>query len=84
MTDSSDFLLVCVLQVTHSVASCVQKVKLNNAELNLNNAAASYDTGSCFSTVQDGTFFNSSGYAAFSQYHTRLSSLELHPWVISS
>ncbi|KAF4087881.1 hypothetical protein AMELA_G00076420 [Ameiurus melas] len=51
--------------VTHSVAGCVQKVKLNNAELNVNNAAASHDTSSCFSSVQDGTFFNGSGYAAF-------------------
>ncbi|TSK16092.1 Laminin subunit alpha-1 [Bagarius yarrelli] len=51
--------------VTHSVAGCVQNVKLNTAELNLNNAAASSDTGSCFSSVQEGSFFNGSGYAAF-------------------
>uniref|UniRef100_A0A4W4DP19 Laminin, alpha 1 n=1 Tax=Electrophorus electricus TaxID=8005 RepID=A0A4W4DP19_ELEEL len=51
--------------VSHSVAACIQTVKLNSVELNLQSVASSHDMGPCFSSVQDGTFFNSSGYAAF-------------------
>ncbi|XP_062847310.1 laminin subunit alpha-1 [Trichomycterus rosablanca] len=51
--------------MTYSVAGCMQKVKLNSAELNLKDAVTSHDIGSCFRSIQDGTFFNGSGYAAF-------------------
>uniref|UniRef100_W5LFW3 Basement membrane-specific heparan sulfate proteoglycan core protein n=1 Tax=Astyanax mexicanus TaxID=7994 RepID=W5LFW3_ASTMX len=51
--------------VTHSIAGCMQKVKLNGAEVNLQNTASSHHTGLCFTSAQEGTFFNGSGYAAF-------------------
>ncbi|XP_066538803.1 laminin subunit alpha-1 [Hoplias malabaricus] len=51
--------------VTHSVAGCMQKVKLNGAELNLQNTVSSSHTGPCFTSTQEGSFFNGSGYAAF-------------------
>ncbi|XP_072536108.1 laminin subunit alpha-1 [Salminus brasiliensis] len=51
--------------VTHSTAGCMQKVKLNGAEVNLQNAASAHHTGPCFTSAQEGTFFNGSGYAAF-------------------
>ncbi|XP_017562320.2 laminin subunit alpha-1 [Pygocentrus nattereri] len=51
--------------VTHSMAGCMQKIKLNSAELSLQNAASSHQTDTCFSSVQEGSFFNGSGYATF-------------------
>ncbi|XP_076827529.1 laminin subunit alpha-1 isoform X2 [Brachyhypopomus gauderio] len=51
--------------VSHSLAACLQKVKLNSVELNLQSVASANDVGPCFSSAQDGTFFDGSGYAAF-------------------
>uniref|UniRef100_A0AAR2LX45 Laminin, alpha 1 n=1 Tax=Pygocentrus nattereri TaxID=42514 RepID=A0AAR2LX45_PYGNA len=55
--------------VTHSMAGCMQKIKLNSAELSLQNAASSHQTDTCFSSVQEGSFFNGSGYATFKGYY---------------
>ncbi|KAK9952854.1 hypothetical protein ABG768_016886 [Culter alburnus] len=51
--------------VTHSLAACLQDVTLNGVPMNLNSPLGAHGTGSCFSSAQDGTFFNGSGYAAF-------------------
>ncbi|XP_063063630.1 laminin subunit alpha-1 [Engraulis encrasicolus] len=51
--------------VTHSLAGCIQGVLLNSVKLNMNRPLSSHGTGECFSTAQEGTFFNGTGYAAF-------------------
>uniref|UniRef100_A0AAY4A6X9 Laminin subunit alpha-1 n=1 Tax=Denticeps clupeoides TaxID=299321 RepID=A0AAY4A6X9_9TELE len=51
--------------VTHSIAGCVQGVMLNGLKLNTQKPASSYATGACFSSAQEGSFFNGSGHAAF-------------------
>uniref|UniRef100_A0AAY4A552 Laminin subunit alpha 1 n=1 Tax=Denticeps clupeoides TaxID=299321 RepID=A0AAY4A552_9TELE len=53
--------------VTHSIAGCVQGVMLNGLKLNTQKPASSYATGACFSSAQEGSFFNGSGHAAFSK-----------------
>lgn len=51
--------------VTHSLAGCVQNVMFNSVLMNLSSPVSSHLTGSCFSRVQDGTFFSGRGHAAF-------------------
>ncbi|XP_055037654.2 laminin subunit alpha-1 [Misgurnus anguillicaudatus] len=51
--------------VTHSLAGCVQNVMFNSVLMNLSSPMSSYSTRSCYSKVQDGTFFSGRGHAAF-------------------
>ncbi|KAG5268865.1 hypothetical protein AALO_G00217340 [Alosa alosa] len=51
--------------VTHSLAACVQAVLLNSVKMNLRTPLSAHAVGECFSSAQEGTFFNGSGYAAF-------------------
>ncbi|KAG7488691.1 hypothetical protein MATL_G00037040, partial [Megalops atlanticus] len=51
--------------VTHSIAGCLKDVTLNGVALNTQSPAVAHATMPCFTAVQDGTFFNGSGFAAF-------------------
>ncbi|KAL2085445.1 hypothetical protein ACEWY4_018765 [Coilia grayii] len=51
--------------VTHSLAGCIQGVMLNSIKMNMNRPLSAHGTGECFSSAQEGSFFNASGYAAF-------------------
>ncbi|XP_030623498.1 laminin subunit alpha-1 [Chanos chanos] len=54
-----------IRNVTHSLAGCMQKVMFNSVEMNMLSPVSKFGTTSCFTAVQEGSFFNGTGYAAF-------------------
>ncbi|KAG2458346.1 LAMA1 protein, partial [Polypterus senegalus] len=50
--------------VTSSIPACIRNIMLNNKPLTQDSATSGHAVGSCFSTAQEGSYFDGTGFAA--------------------
>ncbi|NXV72670.1 LAMA1 protein, partial [Atlantisia rogersi] len=50
--------------VTHSIAACIGSLMINSKQLDNESPVSIFAVNTCYATVQDGTFFDGSGFAA--------------------
>ncbi|XP_026264666.2 laminin subunit alpha-1 [Urocitellus parryii] len=50
--------------ITHSIPACIGEVSVNSKQLDKDSPVSAFAVGRCYTTAQEGTFFDGSGYAA--------------------
>lgn len=55
--------------MTHSVPACISNMTINSKQLDNESPVSIFAVNKCYATVQEGTFFDGSGFAALGKCH---------------
>ncbi|XP_053323844.1 laminin subunit alpha-1-like [Spea bombifrons] len=59
-----DYTAKSIGNITHSVPACIGKVAINNKQLDKESAISIHAVNKCYASVQEGTYFDGTGFAA--------------------
>lgn len=55
--------------MTHSIPACIGSMTINSKQLDKESPVSIFAVNKCYAAVQDGTFFDGSGFAALGKCH---------------
>ncbi|XP_068093303.1 laminin subunit alpha-1 [Hyperolius riggenbachi] len=62
-----DYTAKSIGNITHSIPACISNVTINSKQLNREGALSIHGVNKCYSLVQEGTYFDGTGFAALVQ-----------------